>query len=205
MPLYWTFNCFQVVNISPSPPSSDFQILNVDVRKKGPSCPNWGQGGGLGNSGNARKKAFFFQLRPSLSEINHKRMNTWWSAVCHQQAGWTLGLWCQGAGHVYKREMCTQLCGDLWRGEYEWNYMFLLYVEGHLVWVVSVLWEPPERHPPNTFPLPGLIVFQKLSERSMKELKESVRTWSLLPHSLVQTLTVVRVYFLEKQPNFCPN
>ena len=39
----------------------DFQILNFDVRKKGPSCLNWGQGGGwLGDSGNARKKTFFF-------------------------------------------------------------------------------------------------------------------------------------------------
>ena len=28
-------------------------------RKKGPSCPNWGEGGGLGDSGNARKKTFF--------------------------------------------------------------------------------------------------------------------------------------------------
>ena len=30
-------------------------------KKRGPSCPNWGHGGGgLGNSGNARKKTFFF-------------------------------------------------------------------------------------------------------------------------------------------------
>ena len=28
-------------------------------KKRGPSCPNWGDGGGLGDSGNARKKTFF--------------------------------------------------------------------------------------------------------------------------------------------------
>ena len=34
------------------------------------SCPNWGQGegGGLGNSGNAQKKKFFFPLMSSFSE-----------------------------------------------------------------------------------------------------------------------------------------
>ena len=35
-----------------------------DVQKRGPKCPNWGQGGGLGDSGNARKKTFFFQAFP---------------------------------------------------------------------------------------------------------------------------------------------
>ena len=36
------------------------QNVVFDVQKRGPSCPNWGQGGGLGDSGNARKKTFFF-------------------------------------------------------------------------------------------------------------------------------------------------
>ena len=71
-----------------------------------------------------------------------------------------------------------QLCGDLWRREYEWNYMFLLYVDGHVGRVVGVLWEPPERHPPDTFPLPGLIVFQKLSEQINERIKEKGRNWS---------------------------
>ena len=36
------------------------QNVIFDVQKRGPSCPNWGQGeGGLGDSGNARKKTFF--------------------------------------------------------------------------------------------------------------------------------------------------
>ena len=36
------------------------QNVVFDVKKRGPSCPNWGQGGGyLGDSGNARKKTFF--------------------------------------------------------------------------------------------------------------------------------------------------
>ena len=39
--------------------------------KKGPSCPNWGQGGGgLRDSGNARKKTFFFPLMSSLISNN---------------------------------------------------------------------------------------------------------------------------------------
>ena len=47
--------------------SSDFQILNFDVRKKRTKLPKLGSGGGLGNSGNARKKTFFFKLTSSLS------------------------------------------------------------------------------------------------------------------------------------------
>ena len=68
MPMYWTFNCFlgciyTVYYIV-------FLVLNwlsnLEFwlpKKKGPSCPNWGHGGwgGLGNSGNARKKMFFFR------------------------------------------------------------------------------------------------------------------------------------------------
>ena len=34
------------------------QNVVFDVQKRGPSCPNWGQGG-LGDSGNAWKKTFF--------------------------------------------------------------------------------------------------------------------------------------------------
>ena len=52
-----------VVNISPSPLSSDFQILNFDFRKKEDQVAQIGVrsgGEGLGNSGNARKKTFFF-------------------------------------------------------------------------------------------------------------------------------------------------
>ena len=37
--------------------------------KRGPSCPNWGHGGGgLGDLGNARKKTFFFPLMSSLTK-----------------------------------------------------------------------------------------------------------------------------------------
>ena len=37
-----------------------FKSWILTSEKRGPSCPNWGHGGGLGNSGNARKKTFFF-------------------------------------------------------------------------------------------------------------------------------------------------
>ena len=35
--------------------------MNFDIRKKGPSCPNWGQGGGggLGDSAMPERKRFF--------------------------------------------------------------------------------------------------------------------------------------------------
>ena len=59
MPMYWIFNCFLGCwYIS----SSDFQILNFDVRKKEDQAAQIGVTGGegLGNSGNARKKTFFF-------------------------------------------------------------------------------------------------------------------------------------------------
>ena len=76
MPMYWTFNRFlgciytvyYMVYIV-------FLVLNwlskleFWLRKKGPSCPNWGQGGGLGDSGNARKKTSFFSLMSSLNKI----------------------------------------------------------------------------------------------------------------------------------------
>ena len=57
---------FQVVNISPSPTFlqtffCDFQILNFEVQKKGTKLPVLGSGRGvLGDSGNARRKTFFF-------------------------------------------------------------------------------------------------------------------------------------------------
>ena len=39
-----------------------FKSWILTSKKKGPSCPNWGDGGGgLGDSGNARKKTFFFR------------------------------------------------------------------------------------------------------------------------------------------------
>ena len=79
MPMYWTFNCFlgciytvyHIVYIV-------FLVLNWlsnlefwPPKKRGPSCPNWGHGGGgLGNSGNARKKTFFFNWGlPLLRQI----------------------------------------------------------------------------------------------------------------------------------------
>ena len=49
------------------------QNVVFGVQKRGPSCPNWGQGrlGGLGDSGNARKKTFlFFWCLPLLSMGN---------------------------------------------------------------------------------------------------------------------------------------
>ena len=36
-----------------------FKSWILTSEKKGPSCPNWGDGGGGGNLGNARKKTFF--------------------------------------------------------------------------------------------------------------------------------------------------
>ena len=46
--------------------------------KKGPSCPNWGQGeGGLGESGNAQKKTFFFVF-PNVHVALHWLFNTFW-------------------------------------------------------------------------------------------------------------------------------
>ena len=33
----------------------------LSAGKKGPRCPNWGVGGGLANSGNARIKTLFFR------------------------------------------------------------------------------------------------------------------------------------------------
>ena len=46
------------------------QNVVFDVQKRGPSCPNWGQGrlGGLGDSGNARKKTFFFNWGLPLAQ-----------------------------------------------------------------------------------------------------------------------------------------
>ena len=71
MPMYWTFNSFlgylyavyYIVYI----------ILNFDFRKKRTKLPelgSWG-GGGLGDSGNARKKTFFFSLMSSLMLSSH--------------------------------------------------------------------------------------------------------------------------------------
>ena len=70
MPMYWTFNCFRLHIYSIL--YSIYSILSSKLtfkswistsEKRGPSCPNWGHGGGggLGNSGNARKKTFFFR------------------------------------------------------------------------------------------------------------------------------------------------
>ena len=50
------------------------QNVVFDIQKRGPSCPNWGQGGGLGNSGNAWKKTFFFLLMSSLRRQKNKEM-----------------------------------------------------------------------------------------------------------------------------------
>ena len=75
-----------------------FKSWILTSEKRGPSCPNWGhgEGGGLGNSGNAQKKTFFFQLTPFLSTLtlsttldvtkltnptifsNSKRAKTYW-------------------------------------------------------------------------------------------------------------------------------
>ena len=43
--------------------------MNFDVRKKGPSCPNWGQGGGGGGYviQAMPERRRFFPLRPSLT------------------------------------------------------------------------------------------------------------------------------------------
>ena len=70
MPMYWTFNCFlgciygvyhMVYVYSIFNSKLTFKSWILTSKKKGPSCPNWGRGGGgLGNSGNARKKTFFF-------------------------------------------------------------------------------------------------------------------------------------------------
>ena len=71
MPISWTFNCFLGCQyISHTSPQVTFKSWILTSEKKGPNCPNWGQGGrggGLGNSGNARKKTFFFQLISSLT------------------------------------------------------------------------------------------------------------------------------------------
>ena len=59
MPISWTFNSFLGCQyISHTSPQVTFKSWILTSEKKGPSCPNWGQGGG--DSGNARKKTFFF-------------------------------------------------------------------------------------------------------------------------------------------------
>ena len=74
MPMYWTFNCFigciytvyhivyivflvlnWLSNLEFWLPKKEDQVARIGV-----------MGGGLGNSGNARKKTFFFQLMSSL-------------------------------------------------------------------------------------------------------------------------------------------
>ena len=64
MPMYWTFFRLHIFSILYSIHSIfssklTFKSWILTSEKKGASCPNWGQGGGLGNSGNARKKTFF--------------------------------------------------------------------------------------------------------------------------------------------------
>ena len=112
MPMYWTFNCFLGFNISFSPPPKWL----LTSRKKGPSCPNWGQGGGLGDSGNFRKKTFFFieafpkvwnsclQLQmqtcaqqPRRSLFSNRFVNEW---VVRRLSCYTLGSSCV-ATHLF--------------------------------------------------------------------------------------------------------
>ena len=71
MPTFTVFQLFfKLLIYLPPPPSSDFQILNFDVRKIGPSCPNLGQGGGVRGFGQCPKENVFFLLISSLSAEN---------------------------------------------------------------------------------------------------------------------------------------
>ena len=45
------------------------QNVVFDVKKRGPSCPNWGQGGVFRWFGQCPKENVFFSLRPSLSQM----------------------------------------------------------------------------------------------------------------------------------------
>ena len=74
MPMYWTFNCFLGFNISPSPPPK--WLLNLEFwrpEKRGPSCPNWGQGGGFRGFGQCPKESVFFStdVFPNLGNLDH--------------------------------------------------------------------------------------------------------------------------------------
>ena len=79
MPMYWTFNCFigciytvyHIVYIVFFSSKLTFKSWILTSEKRGPSCPNWGHGrGGLGDSGNARKKTFFsIDVFPNLKNI----------------------------------------------------------------------------------------------------------------------------------------
>ena len=50
--------------------------------KRGPSCPNWGHGGeGLSNSGNARKKTFFFNWGLPLANMMILSRSHWKTTI----------------------------------------------------------------------------------------------------------------------------
>ena len=92
MPMYWTFNCFLGCwYIS----SSDFQILNFDVRKKEDQVARIGvRGGGLGDSGNARKKTFFFHwCLPLKPLVGSCRIHRRWDKYFYLQ--WSVPSWWQ--------------------------------------------------------------------------------------------------------------
>ena len=84
MPMYWTFNCFLgciytvyhivyivflvlnwLSNLEFRLPKKEDQVAQIGV-----------MGGGLGNSGNARKKTFFFSLKPSLNRLQAAQLST---------------------------------------------------------------------------------------------------------------------------------
>ena len=77
MPMYWTFR-LHIYSISYSiygifSSKLTFKSWISTSEKRGPSCPNSGHGGGgLGDSGNARKKTFFFHwCLPLANFTNH--------------------------------------------------------------------------------------------------------------------------------------
>ena len=78
MPMYWTFNCF--LNL-PFSPQVTFKSWILTSEKKGPSCPNWGQGGGFRWFGQCPKESVFFALMSYLKWINSKQIKTWWLSL----------------------------------------------------------------------------------------------------------------------------
>ena len=78
-------------------------IFLFDGRKRCTSCPKEGEGGGRGNSGNARKKTFFFQeVFPYVCLLN--------SGLTGPRLQWFYMCFTEILPAVYGDYICKELC-----------------------------------------------------------------------------------------------
>ena len=123
MPMYWTFNCFLgcilysiLYRIYSSFSSKlTFKSWILTSEKKGPTCPNWGDGGAgwFRWFGQCPKENVFLSLTPSLTPIEFwTKALSWIACHCLTRSSLWCWLYC-----LRKWDLCMRRNYWLWRKE----------------------------------------------------------------------------------------